>query len=64
MHKENKCVCILESLVMQGTVPVFLKFALQLQRLSVKTYIEVTAFCYKRKCKPELLAPKCQFMVF
>lgn len=37
MHKENKCVCILESLVMQGTVPVFLRFALQLQRLSVKT---------------------------
>lgn len=64
MHKENKCVCILESLVMQGTVPVFLRFALQLQRLSVKTYIEVTAFCYKRKRKPELLAPKCQFMVF
>lgn len=49
---------------MQGTVPVFLRFALQLQRLSVKTYIEVTAFCYKRKSKPELLAPKCQFMVF
>lgn len=55
-------MCRLESLAVQGTVPAFLKFALQLQRLSVKTYIEVTGFCCKRKRKPELLALKCQFM--
>lgn len=28
MHKVNKCMCRLERLAMQGTVPAFLKFVL------------------------------------